>query len=230
MKHRASIHLILIFSLLLAVFTYSKSTAQAKRVIMQGKVVDVSNNAPIAYAGIINKITQTGGVADKQGDFQIITYTSASITFSAIGFKNTVVELPYLYYDDTIDFEVLMFRDTLTLREVSIIAYPNRAQFGTVFTNKKMDKDFIQKTQESIIEALKHTPPPLLRKEDYENRGGVKIISINPTSVLIRIIENRKNNRNRMQGYKEFFDAMPDSIRLNNPHKTLEEIRNEMHK
>jgi hypothetical protein len=204
--------------------------AQSKRVIMQGTVLDANNNSPVSYAGIINKITQTGSVADRSGRFQLLTYTGATLTFSAIGFKNTNVELPYMTENDTIDFEVLLFKDTLTIKEISIIAYPNRAQFGTVFTNKKIEKDFIQKTQESIIEALKHTPPPLLQKSQYENRGGLKIISINPTDVLIRIIENRKNNRFRTKGYKDFFDSMPDSLRINNPHKTLEEIRNEMHK
>jgi hypothetical protein len=113
---------------------------QAQNVLMRGNVKDAITNEPVSLAGIINKATKTGNVARMDGSFELSTYRGALITFSAIGYKNTVVDIPYNLSDDTLDIVVVMFRDTLTIKEISIRAYPTRAQFATVFVNNSWTK------------------------------------------------------------------------------------------
>lgn len=216
-----------IITILLFTFFSKQSWAQVREIVFQGSIYDSKTKKPVPYVAVKDKNSGQGEVASKEGLFTIQTSLGSRLTCSSLGYKKTIIEIPFDLDNDTIVLKIFMYKDTLTLREVVIRPYPNRAQFGDVFVNKKIEKDPIQKAQDAIIEALQNADnTTLTKKEDMP--AGATIVSVSPSEVITHIIERNKNNKNRTMGYAYFFDSIPDSIRLNNPHRTLEEIRNEM--
>jgi len=195
--------------------------AHAQSIIYTGNVKDARNNAPISFVAIVNKENNKGAIADKNGHFSILTYAGASLTFSSIGYKNTILRIPIDIANDSLVQDVYLYQDTLTLKDVIIRGYPNRAQFATVFVNKNISKDFIQKAEEIVREALGNSPAITVMNP---NKQGVTIISVSPTEVITRIINYRREHKYRGAAYEEFWSQMPDSIRLNNPHLSHEQI------
>ena len=211
---------------LITLLTHS-SYAQIRNIVFEGSIYDSRTKKPVPYVAVKDKDSGQGEVASKEGLFTIQTSLGSRLTCSSLGYKKTVIEIPFDLENDTIVLKIFMYKDTLTLKEVVIRPYPNRAQFGDVFVNKKIEKDPIQKAQDAIIEALENADKgSLIKKEDMP--AGATIVSVSPSEVITRIIERNKNKKNRTMGYAYFFDSVPDSIRLNNPHRTLEEIRKEM--
>lgn len=198
----------------------------AQKIILVGQVLDAQSYQVIPYVGVVNKATKVGSIGKANGYYKISTETGSTLTFSAIGYKNLQLIIPIDEIIDTIEQNIYMYRDTISINEVQIRAFPNRAQFSTEFVNKKLEKDPIQKTQEVVLQALKQTPAVYLGSTG--GKSGLSIISFSPTDVITRMIRKRKENKHRGDAYKEFWSTMPDSIKENNPHKSLDEIENEL--
>lgn len=131
------------FSIYVILFlSFQWLTAQDPELQLTGKVVQGST--PIYNVTVANKSTYSGTITDVYGSFSLLAHPGDTISFSSIGYKQVVYEVP-----DTIDAEsfrilVNMVADTFLLKEAMVVPWPqNTTMLKQAMLAKKTEKEKI---------------------------------------------------------------------------------------
>jgi TonB-dependent SusC/RagA subfamily outer membrane receptor len=141
--------LLLIATILLLVI--GKGTfAFAEDVVVQGRVIDKSDNNPLPGVSVIVKGTNTGTISDSEGNFSLKVPDRATLVFSFIGYKNQEVAV-----DGRSKIDVSLEVDASTLDEVVVVGYGTQKKSHLTGAISKLEGGSIAAIQSNRVdEAL----------------------------------------------------------------------------
>ncbi len=106
-----------------------------------GLVLTGDSLEPVSYATVYVKGTQRGTVSDYNGFFSLPVYTSDTLRFSSVGYKEVYYTVPDTLTQNRYSAIQLMSKDTIHLPETVIYPWPTREQFRHAFIHTEVPDD-----------------------------------------------------------------------------------------
>ncbi len=110
-----------------------------KSITITGVILQADSLVAIPFGSISIKNKFKGTASDKSGQFSIIVEKFDTLEFSAIGFKPAKFLVPDLQ-DSTYSLIQLLTKETILLKEVEVIAWPDEASFIRAFYDYQLPK------------------------------------------------------------------------------------------
>lgn len=108
-------------------------------ITISGVLLQADSLVAIPYGSIAVKNNIRGTVANNLGHFSIIVDRFDTLVFSAIGFRSAEFVVPDLV-DADYSLIQLLTKETILLKEVEVIAWPDERSFIRAFHNYKLPK------------------------------------------------------------------------------------------
>jgi len=155
--------------LLLTVFCYNAvlqaSERPAPRQVVQiaGVVLDNENLRPVPHVNISVVGTHRGTTTNMQGFFTFVTFAGDSLSFSSMGFRTEVIQIPDDLQANRFTIYQTLLRDTLELPVTVIFPWPSRERFREAFLSLDIPADDYDIARRNILlselrERARHSP------------------------------------------------------------------------
>ncbi|MBX2931026.1 MAG: carboxypeptidase-like regulatory domain-containing protein [Chitinophagaceae bacterium] len=142
---------------------------------LYGVVMTADSLKAIGGASIIVMDKGRGTITNNDGVFSIAVLKGDKITFSCIGFKDKVIDIPHSLKDNQYSVIQLMINDTAYLPATIIRARPTREQFERDFVNTTIPDDAYEIARQNTDEAkrrilINSLPPDGREAVNYQLR------------------------------------------------------------
>jgi len=161
-------------------FLSSKVNAQQQYhkdsvVQLYGVIMTADSLRAIAGASIIVMDKGRGTITNNDGVFSIAVLKGDKITFSCVGFKDKIIEIPYSLKESQYSVIQLMINDTAYLPATIIRSKPSREQFERDFVNTNIPDDAYEIARQNTDEAkrrilINSLPPDGREAVNYQLR------------------------------------------------------------
>lgn len=179
----------LILLLISSYYSFSESSKIDSTISISGQILHAKSLAPIPLATITIKKTRKGIICDSIGIFHLQIQQSDTLRISALGYKPTDWEVPFVFNPDSPPFFQIKLEDiSYLLGEVDIYALGTWDEFKEEFIKSKLEEK--NPINESIIKQLApyNTKEPNLVPARYrpnrEGKMGVIDAIFRPTDFL----------------------------------------------
>jgi len=156
---------ILLFLFLLFPFLLKAQITQFKDSIIQisGITMTADSLRAIPAVSIVVQGQGRGTISNSQGVFSIVAFKGDTLSFSAIGFKKKIYQIPTDLQGNNFSMIQLMVEDTTYLPVTIIKPYPTREEFEKAFISGDIPDDAYEiarkNTQAAHMRALaRYTP------------------------------------------------------------------------
>ena len=92
-----------------------------KKIPIMGKIVTSDSLLPVRNTHVISKLAHCGTISNRDGVFCITTKTVDTLWISCVGYARQLIAVDSTFMPDTL--RVTLYRDTITLREVTVFPY-----------------------------------------------------------------------------------------------------------
>jgi len=130
------------------------SLSFAQQITVSGKVTSADDGSPIPGVNVLEKGTNNGSVTDANGEFKIGVSSSATLTFSFVGYKTQEIAV-----GTQSSISVVLEVDVTSLSEVVVVGYGTREKkdvTGAVaaISNKDFNRGVLASPQDLILGKL----------------------------------------------------------------------------
>lgn len=122
---------------------------------LYGVIMTADSLKAIPYASIVVNNKGRGTITNNDGVFSIAVNKGERITFSCVGFKNRIIQIPSNLEGNQYSVIQLMVNDTNFLPATILKPRPTRAQFERDFVNTKVDDDMYETARKNTSPAQK---------------------------------------------------------------------------
>ena len=135
-----------------------------------GVVMTADSLKAIPYASIVVKNKGRGTITNNDGVFSIAVNKGERITFSCVGFKDRLIQIPENLEGNQYSVIQLMVNDTNFLPATILKPRPTRAQFERDFANAKVDEDLYETARKNTSMSQKRI---ILSSLPYDGKEAV---------------------------------------------------------
>lgn len=161
-------------------FLSSKVNAQQQYhkdsvVQLYGVIMTADSLRAIGGASVIVMDKGRGTITNNDGVFSIAVLKGDKITFSCVGFKDKIIEIPHSLKESQYSVIQLMINDTAYLPATIIRSKPSREQFERDFVNTSIPDDAYEIARQNTDEAkrrilINSLPPDGREAVNYQLR------------------------------------------------------------
>lgn len=135
-----------------------------------GVIMTADSLKAIPYASISVNNKGRGTITNNDGVFSIAVNKGERITFSCVGFKNRIIQIPLTLEGNQYSVIQLMVNDTNFLPATILKPRPTRAQFERDFVNSKVDDDLYEAARKNTSASQKRI---ILSSLPYDGKEAV---------------------------------------------------------
>ncbi len=135
-----------------------------------GVIMTADSLKAIPYASIVVNNKGRGTITNNDGVFSIAVNKGERITFSCVGFKDRVIQIPANLEGNQYSVIQLMVNDTNFLPATILKPRPTRAQFERDFANAKVDDDMYETARKNTSMSQKRI---ILSSLPYDGKEAV---------------------------------------------------------
>ena len=135
-----------------------------------GVIMTADSLKAIPYASISVNNKGRGTITNNDGVFSIAVNKGERITFSCVGFKNRIIQIPLTLEGNQYSIIQLMVNDTNFLPATILKPRPTRAQFERDFVNSKVDDDLYEAARKNTSASQKRI---ILSSLPYDGKEAV---------------------------------------------------------
>ncbi len=143
---------ILLFFLIFAFsLAYSQDNPDDKKVVqLSGIILDADSLDPLPFVTVVVKNAKRGTVTDYFGFFTIVARAGDSISFSYVGYKTETFGIPEQPEESSIYLIYKIKKDTVLLKEATILPWPTREQFKDAFLSLRVQDDDYDRAMKNL--------------------------------------------------------------------------------
>ncbi len=136
-------------------FSISICNAQNEAVVY-GKVIDVTTKEAVEFTNVSIKGTTKGSIVDAKGEYtlKVPSNTKSTILFTCVGYKNAVVNIPYLKVNEKYQVDVQM---STTETNIEVVVRARRIDNGGMVREKVTELKLIPNASgnfESVLPSI----------------------------------------------------------------------------
>ena len=137
-----------------------------------GVIMTADSLKAIPFASIVVNNKGRGTITNNDGVFSIAVNKGERITFSCVGFKDRVIQIPNNLDGNQYSVIQLMVNDTNFLPATILKPRPTRQQFERDFVNSKVDDDMYETARKNTSAAQKRIILSSLPRDGKEAVGA----------------------------------------------------------
>lgn len=139
---------------------------------LYGVIMTADSLKAIPFASIVVNNKGRGTITNNDGVFSIAVNKGERITFSCVGFKERVIQIPLNLEGNQYSVIQLMVNDTNFLPATILKPRPTRQQFERDFVNAKVDDDMYETARKNTSAAQKRIILSSLPRDGKEAVGA----------------------------------------------------------
>lgn len=139
---------------------------------LYGVIMTADSLKAIPFASIVVNNKGRGTITNNDGVFSIAVNKGERITFSCVGFKDRVIQIPNNLEGNQYSVIQLMVNDTNFLPATILKPRPTRQQFERDFVNAKVDDDMYETARKNTSTAQKRIILSSLPRDGKEAVGA----------------------------------------------------------
>ena len=139
---------------------------------LYGVIMTADSLKAIPYASIVVSKKGRGTITNNDGVFSIAVNKGERITFSCVGFKDRIIQIPNNLEGNQYSVIQLMVNDTNFLPATILKPRPTRQQFERDFVNAKVDDDMYETARKNTSAAQKRIILSSLPRDGKEAVGA----------------------------------------------------------
>lgn len=139
------------FIALLVLNVKAQNNPDEKKVVqLSGIILDADSLEPLPFVTVVVKNNKRGTITDYFGFFTIVARAGDSISFSYVGYKTETFGIPEDPDENSIYLIYKIKRDTVMLKEASILPWPTREQFKDAFLSLRVQDDDYDRAMKNL--------------------------------------------------------------------------------
>jgi hypothetical protein len=139
-----------LIGMVIAISLNANSQKDERLIQLSGVVVSSDSLQEMPYAGVYNKTTRRGTIADIYGFFSLVVHPSDTIMFRYYGHKPSSYIVPDTLSENRYSIIHMMTIDTIQLSEVVIYPWPSREAFAQAFVEMNPYDDAMLRAQKEL--------------------------------------------------------------------------------
>jgi hypothetical protein len=139
---------------------------------LYGVIMTADSLKAIPFASIVVNNKGRGTITNNDGVFSIAVNKGERITFSCVGFKDRIIQIPNNLEGNQYSVIQLMVNDTNFLPATILKPRPTRQQFERDFVNSKVDDDMYETARKNTSVAQKRIILSSLPRDGKEAVGA----------------------------------------------------------
>jgi hypothetical protein len=139
---------------------------------LYGVIMTADSLKAIPFASIVVNNKGRGTITNNDGVFSIAVNKGERITFSCVGFKDRIIQIPNNLEGNQYSVIQLMVNDTNFLPATILKPRPTRQQFERDFVNSKVDDDMYETARKNTSAAQKRIILSSLPRDGKEAVGA----------------------------------------------------------
>jgi hypothetical protein len=139
---------------------------------LYGVIMTADSLKAIPFASIVVNNKGRGTITNNDGVFSIAVNKGERITFSCVGFKDRIIQIPNNLEGNQYSVIQLMVNDTNFLPATILKPRPTRQQFERDFVNAKVDDDMYETARKNTSAAQKRIILSSLPRDGKEAVGA----------------------------------------------------------
>lgn len=139
-----------LIGMVIAISLNANSQKDERLIQLSGVVVSSDSLQEMPYAGVYNKTTRRGTIADIYGFFSLVVHPSDTIMFRYYGHKPSSYIVPDTLSENRYSIIHMMTVDTIQLSEVVIYPWPSREAFAQAFVEMNPYDDAMLRAQKEL--------------------------------------------------------------------------------
>lgn len=136
--------------MVIAISLNANSQKDERLIQLSGVVVSSDSLQEMPYAGVYNKTTRRGTIADIYGFFSLVVHPSDTIMFRYYGHKPSSYIVPDTLSENRYSIIHMMTVDTIQLSEVVIYPWPSKEAFAQAFVEMNPYDDAMLRAQKEL--------------------------------------------------------------------------------
>lgn len=136
--------------MVIAISLNANSQNDERLIQLSGVVVSSDSLQEMPYAGVYNKTTRRGTIADIYGFFSLVVHPSDTIMFRYYGHKPSSYIVPDTLSESRYSIIHMMTVDTIQLSEVVIYPWPSKEAFAQAFVEMNPYDDAMLRAQKEL--------------------------------------------------------------------------------
>jgi len=155
-KNGTDVKFVPFFLALLFVCSFVFTKAQDKKpehlLQLSGKVVvlEIDSLKGLPFASVLIRNKKTGAVTDGKGFFTLVASPGDVVEFVSIGYKDAQYIVPDTLKATHYSIVQVMKRDTISLNEVTVYAWPTKEEFKAAFLKLNVPNDDLNRAQKNM--------------------------------------------------------------------------------
>lgn len=122
-------YLYIVFSALLPIIAAKGQVIDRQQVIQVTGIISGEDKAPVPGVSVISFKFKKGSVSEASGIYSLISLPGDTILFRALGYKSSWYIVPMDVPTKLFNKDILMFNDTIAIRDVMILPWRNYDEF-----------------------------------------------------------------------------------------------------
>lgn len=139
-----------LIGMVIAISLNANSQNDERLIQLSGVVVSSDSLQEMPYAGVYNKTTRRGTIADIYGFFSLVVHPSDTIMFRYYGHKPSSYIVPDTLSESRYSIIHMMTVDTIQLSEVVIYPWPSKEAFAQAFVEMNPYDDAMLRAQKEL--------------------------------------------------------------------------------
>jgi hypothetical protein len=139
-----------LIGMVIAISLNANSQKDERLIQLSGVVVSSDSLQEMPYAGVYNKTTRRGTIADIYGFFSLVVHPSDTIMFRYYGHKPSSYIVPDTLSESRYSIIHMMTVDTIQLSEVVIYPWPSKEAFAQAFVEMNPYDDAMLRAQKEL--------------------------------------------------------------------------------
>ncbi|WP_294671460.1 carboxypeptidase-like regulatory domain-containing protein [uncultured Fluviicola sp.] len=139
-----------LIGMVIAISLNANSQKDERLIQLSGVVVSSDSLQEMPYAGVYNKTTRRGTIADIYGFFSLVVHPSDTIMFRYYGHKPSSYIVPDTLSENRYSIIHMMTVDTIQLSEVVIYPWPSKEAFAQAFVEMNPYDDAMLRAQKEL--------------------------------------------------------------------------------
>ncbi len=135
-----------------SLFTNAQTKKPEHLLQLSGKVVvlEIDSLKGLPFASVLIRNKKTGAVTDGKGFFTLVASPGDVVEFISIGYKDAQYIVPDTLKATHYSIVQVMKRDTISLNEVTVYAWPTKDEFKAAFLKLNVPNDDLNRAQKNM--------------------------------------------------------------------------------
>ena len=133
-------------------FTNAQTKKKEHLLQLSGKVVVLDGDSlkGLPFASVLVRKKKTGAVSDGKGFFTLVASPGDVVEFVSIGYKDAQYIVPDTLKATHYSIVQVMKRDTISLNEFTVYAWPSKDEFKAAFLKLNVPNDDLNRAQKNM--------------------------------------------------------------------------------